>query len=42
LEAEGDDPVVWSVLQTLVLPALMFFFAQRQFMQGVVMTGVEK
>jgi multiple sugar transport system permease protein len=27
---------------TLVLPALMFFFAQRQFMQGVVMTGVEK
>jgi multiple sugar transport system permease protein len=27
---------------TLLLPALMFFFAQRQFMQGVVMTGVEK
>jgi multiple sugar transport system permease protein len=27
---------------TLILPALMFFFAQRQFMQGVVMTGVEK
>ncbi len=27
---------------TLVLPALMFFFAQRQFMQGVVVTGVEK
>jgi len=27
---------------TLVLPALMFFFAQRQFMQGVVITGVEK
>jgi multiple sugar transport system permease protein len=26
----------------LMLPALMFFFAQRQFMQGVVMTGVEK
>ena len=27
---------------TLILPALMFFFAQRQFMKGVVMTGVEK
>jgi multiple sugar transport system permease protein len=27
---------------TLVLPALIFFFAQRQFMQGVVITGVEK
>jgi multiple sugar transport system permease protein len=27
---------------TLVLPAIMFFFAQRQFMQGVVITGVEK
>jgi multiple sugar transport system permease protein len=27
---------------TLILPALIFFFAQRQFMQGVVVTGVEK
>ncbi len=27
---------------TLTLPAIMFFFAQRQFMQGVVVTGVEK
>jgi multiple sugar transport system permease protein len=27
---------------TVVLPALMFFLAQRQFMQGVVITGVEK
>lgn len=27
---------------TLLLPALIFFFAQRQFMQGVVVTGVEK
>jgi multiple sugar transport system permease protein len=27
---------------TLLLPAVMFFFAQRQFMQGVVITGVEK
>ncbi len=27
---------------TLLLPAIIFFFAQRQFMQGVVITGVEK
>lgn len=27
---------------TLLLPAVMFFLAQRQFMQGVVVTGVEK
>lgn len=27
---------------TLILPAIMFFFAQRQFMQGIVITGVEK
>jgi multiple sugar transport system permease protein len=27
---------------TLILPAVIFFFAQRQFMQGVVVTGVEK
>jgi multiple sugar transport system permease protein len=27
---------------TLLLPAVMFFLAQRQFMQGVVITGVEK
>jgi ABC-type glycerol-3-phosphate transport system permease component len=27
---------------TIVLPAILFFVAQRQFMQGVVITGVEK
>lgn len=27
---------------TLLLPAIIFFLAQRQFMQGVVVTGVEK
>lgn len=27
---------------TMLLPAVMFFLAQRQFMQGVVVTGVEK
>ncbi len=26
----------------MLLPAVMFFLAQRQFMQGIVMTGVEK
>ena len=27
---------------TMIVPLLMFFFAQRHFMQGVVVTGVEK
>jgi multiple sugar transport system permease protein len=27
---------------TIILPAVMFFLAQRQFMNGVVITGVEK
>jgi multiple sugar transport system permease protein len=27
---------------TIVLPALMFFLAQRQYMNGIVVTGVEK
>ncbi|HEY3312714.1 MAG TPA: carbohydrate ABC transporter permease [Anaerolineales bacterium] len=27
---------------TMLLPAVMFFLAQRQFMQGVVVTGIEK
>jgi multiple sugar transport system permease protein len=31
-----------TAVLTMVLPALMFFFAQRQFMQGVVVTGVDK
>ncbi|MDQ6740888.1 MAG: carbohydrate ABC transporter permease [Actinomycetota bacterium] len=31
-----------TAVLTLILPALMFFFAQRQFMQGVVLTGVDK
>jgi len=31
-----------SALITLVLPVLIFFFAQRVFMQGVVFTGVDK
>ena len=31
-----------TAMMTLILPAIMFFFAQRQFMQGVVVTGVDK
>lgn len=31
-----------TAVLTMILPALMFFFAQRQFMQGVVATGVDK
>ncbi len=31
-----------TAVMTIVLPALMFFLAQRQFMQGIVLTGVEK
>ena len=31
-----------TAVLTLVLPAVMFFLAQRQFMQGIVVTGVDK
>ncbi len=31
-----------TAVLTIVLPAVMFFLAQRQFMQGIVVTGVEK
>jgi multiple sugar transport system permease protein len=31
-----------TAVLAILLPALMFFFAQRQFMQGIVITGVEK
>jgi len=29
-------------VMTLALPALIFFFAQRQFMQVIFVTGVDK
>lgn len=29
-------------IMTMIIPLLIFFFAQRYFMQGVVLTGVEK
>lgn len=31
-----------ATLMTISLPVIIFFLAQRQFMQGIVMTGVEK
>jgi multiple sugar transport system permease protein len=31
-----------TAVLAMMLPALMFFLAQRQFMQGIVVTGVEK
>lgn len=31
-----------TAVLTMIVPAVMFFFAQRQFMQGVVTTGVDK
>ena len=31
-----------TAVLTMILPAILFFLAQRQFMQGVVTTGVEK
>ncbi len=31
-----------TAVLTLLLPAVIFFLAQRQFMQGIVVTGVEK
>jgi multiple sugar transport system permease protein len=31
-----------TAVMTILLPALLFFVAQRQFMQGIVVTGVEK
>ena len=37
-----QEPVQAGALITLVLPVLVFFLAQRVFMQGIVFTGVEK
>lgn len=31
-----------TAVMTMVLPAVLFFLAQRQFMQGIVSTGVDK
>ena len=33
---------VWGALLALILPVILFFVAQRFFVQGIVVTGVEK
>lgn len=40
----GQNPplIQAAALMALIVPVLIFFFAQRAFMQGVVVTGVEK
>ena len=40
--AEQPQLIQAAALMALALPALLFFFAQRAFMRGVVVTGVEK
>lgn len=40
---EGQDNLIQAAsLMSAVVPLIIFFFAQRAFMQGVVITGVEK
>ncbi|MDQ3880733.1 MAG: carbohydrate ABC transporter permease [Chloroflexota bacterium] len=40
----GSEPqyIQAATLMTLVIPMVIFFFAQRAFMRGIVITGVEK
>jgi multiple sugar transport system permease protein len=40
----GSEPqyIQAATLMTLVIPMIVFFFAQRAFMRGIVITGVEK
>jgi len=42
--AHGLQPgqLVAATLMAIAIPAIIFFLAQRQFMQGIVITGVEK
>jgi multiple sugar transport system permease protein len=40
--ARAPSLAMASAVMALALPVIIFFFAQRQFMQGVVITGVEK
>ncbi len=40
---EGQDNLIQAAsLTAAIIPLIVFFFAQRAFMQGVVITGVEK
>jgi multiple sugar transport system permease protein len=42
--AYGSQPgqLMAATLMAIAIPVIIFFLAQRQFMQGIVMTGVEK
>jgi multiple sugar transport system permease protein len=40
--SEQIELVQAATLMTLVVPMIIFFFAQRAFMRGIVITGVEK
>jgi multiple sugar transport system permease protein len=42
LYSQSTNLIQASALITAVIPVIVFFFAQRVFMQGVVITGVEK
>lgn len=42
LYSQSTNLIQASALITAVIPLIIFFFAQRIFMQGVVITGVEK
>ncbi len=42
LYSQSTNLIQASALISAVLPVIVFFFAQRVFMQGVVVTGVEK
>jgi multiple sugar transport system permease protein len=42
LYSQSTNLIQASALITAVIPVIVFFFAQRIFMQGVVITGVEK
>ncbi|MEJ5225299.1 MAG: ABC transporter permease subunit, partial [Anaerolineales bacterium] len=42
LYSQSTNLIQAASLLSAVLPVIVFFFAQRVFMQGVVITGVEK
>jgi multiple sugar transport system permease protein len=42
LYSQSTNLIQASALITAIIPVIVFFFAQRVFMQGVVITGVEK
>jgi multiple sugar transport system permease protein len=42
LYSSSPELVQAATLMTLVIPMIVFFFAQRAFMRGIIITGVEK